>query len=421
MKEARETKKNLENKLNFLEIEILSNQSKFIIKPLIKSPLPERGKPIEKSLQKVVKEWQLLQERRNERMHKKHEKSQKEQEKIENYEKNEKERTKHEKLERIVENVAEIQNRMKAREIETLKENEKVKELMKKAPNLIKKFQKAIEIEENEEKARVSEKMAHLKEKFKPLDKKELETHAKIYEESMKQHQVEKADKSSIIQSFKPSYKSRLHEILATEETEKKSNQLAEKEKKFELLHKLKEFDEKVKKEHFPEIDPRKKQLLQEGIFKLNHPALKFFVPKEMRNFTEESLEKYNETVQKSPRTIGKAYLSYAKEHKTFKKTSRSLERIPDKHIKYENYLGKFRGKIVEKDELYEVLIDEGLSLIEKKEKVFAKAEVWEGLAERKELMMKVNGGRELGDQADELRIKAMKAKLALLRESEQV
>ena len=392
------------------------------MKPLINSPLPERGKPIEESLHKVVKEWQLLQERRSDRMHKKLEKSQKEQKKLENDEKNENERAKLEKLERIVEKVAEIQNRMKAREGQTLKENEKVKELMKKAPNLVKKFEKAIEIEETEEKARISEKMAMLKEKFKPLDKKELETHAKIYDESMKHHQAEKAEKSLIMQSFKPSYKSPLHEILVAEESEKISMKLAEKEKKLELHQKLKEFEEKVKKEHFPEIDPRKKELLQEKIFKLKHPAFKFFVPKELKNFTEESLEKYNETtVPKSPRSIGKAYLSYAKSHKAARITARSLERIPDKSVKYENYLGKFRGRIVEKDELDEVLKDEGLSLNEKKEKVFAKAEVWEGLAERKEMMMKVKGGLELADQADELRIKAMKAKLALLREKEDV
>ena len=243
----------------------------------------------------------------------------------------------------------------------------------------------------------------------------------------MKKHQIEKAEKINKINPFKPSFKSRLHQIIEAQEKEKSEEKTEEIHKKHEHLLKLKEFQTKVKKDYFPEIDPQKKQSLQVKVFKLKHPAFKFFMPDSVKKqaLTEADLDQYN-TEDKNPKTQGKEYLAYAKTHKKIHPNARSLEKIPAvsehaedkislKSSKYENYLRKMGHHVKKEDLEAEVLQNNKLTNDEKKKKIFEKAEIWEGLAERKELLMKIKGDVNLSVEADDLRIKAMKAKLAFL------
>ena len=394
------------------------------------SKLPSRDKNLKESLHKVTKEWQLLQDRRTERMNQMIERTRKQEEILRSEEKNEQERMKQEKLQRLAEKIDSIQARMKDREIQLPKEKEELKALLMKTPKVVKEMMEAREHDEKAEKERIEEKLALIKEKYKPMTKEQLEAHAKMHDEIMekihKDKEIEKASKMK--ETFKPSFKSALHEIIEIQEkTLKNHNKLEEMQKRHETLQKLKEFQKKVKAEFLPDIDPRKKQSLKEKIFKLNHPAFKFFVPKDLKNkaFTEEDLDQFA-AAEKSPQTIGKSYLQYAKLHKKTHPNARSLEKLPYhepeekneknsvKSSKYENYLRKV--PLPRKDEVGYILNNSELNLMEKKEKVFAKAEAWEDEAERKEKLMKVKGGYELNVEADELRVKAMKAKLALLR-----
>lgn len=427
MKEVQEAKKDLEKKIEFLDSEytkiIAESSEKYKPKQLL-----TRDKTVQESLNKVTKEWQVLQEKRTERMNLMIEETRKQEEKLRIAERNENDRLKQEKVNRIAQRIENIQKRMKDREILSLQEKEEMKDLLKQTPKTIKYLKEVQKHEENEEKERIEGKLAEIKEKYKPISKEDLETHAKSYDELLKKIQAERLQKTkNNINNFKPSYKSPLHEIIESQEHEKNQEKIDEIHKKQEMIQKLKDYHEKVRKEHYPEIDPQKKQTIKDKIFKLKHPAFKFFIPKDLKSkaLTEDDINRFNS--EKSPNKIGKDYLIYAKTHKKIHANTRSLEKIPEtetlslKNSKYENYLHKIHGLGVKKDDLSDILKDEKLSKKEKKEKIFMQAGIWENEAERKELLMKIKGTNDLNEltsQADDLRLKAIKAKLAYLQNS---
>lgn len=426
-----ETRKALEKKLNFLDLEMsLITTSPQIKKSTIsKTPMPDRNEKIQTSLTKIQKEWHLLQSRREERMNNMVEKIRKEEENLKNEENNEKEVLRQNKISRLAKKIEEINNRMKERETKIPKDKENLKLLLNQTPQAIKTIQESKEKYEKEKQQNYEEKLRILKERCKPLSKEELEEHAKRYEELIQQRKEKGLKENRSLSPFKPSYRSPLYEIIETQDQEKIKEREEEKRKKQEYLQKIKEFQEKIKKDYFPQIDPQKKQNMEQKIFKLKHPAFKFFIPKDAKNqlLSEESLENYN-AGEKNPKDIGKSYLAFAKSHKKFPSNSRSLEKIETtdeknslKSSKYENYLKKIKVNTSKKDELDPLLKDNSISAHDKKEKIFAKADKWEHEAERKELLNKIKGKFDDNEEVDELRVKAIKAKLALIQNNSQV
>lgn len=423
-----EARKILEKKMNYLDLEmslITSNSTKLLSpsKNLVSmTPMPAKDPKISASFHKITKEWQLLQSRREERMNEMIEKTRKKEDSLRNEEKFEQERLRQEKLARLSKKIEEIHARIKERETQLPKEKENLKALLNQTPQILKSLQEAKEKHQKEQELLYQEKLKLLKEKFKPITKEEIEAHARNHEEIMRQ-KLEKKKKRSVT-PYKPSYKSPVYELIEAQDQEKLKEIEEEKLKKKEYMSKIKDFQEKVKKEHFPAIDPQKKQVLQEKIFKLNHPAFKFYLPKELKGkaLTEEDVEPYN-LQEKNPKDIGKNYLAYAKVHKKMPLNSKSLEKIevPEdksslKSSKYENYLKKIHVNKAKIDDLEPLIKNEQLNIQEKKEKIFAKANQWENEAERKELLNKIKGNHSLNEEADELRVKAIKAKLALIK-----
>ena len=437
IKEVEENRKELEKKLDFLNLEmslISTNSTNSPPNKKKNAKLPSRDRALKESISKITKEWQLLQERRAERMNQKIEKTRKQEEIMKIEEKNEQERTKQEKLQRLAAKIDQIQERMKEREAQRPKEKEEIKALLH-TPKIVKRMQEARENDEKTEKERIQEKLAEIKEKYKSMSKQEIESHAKIHDELIQKIKQEKEKEkiNGLKEVFKPSYKSPLHEIIEFQEKTQKSQKSAEElQKRQETLQKLKEFQQKVKKNFLPSIDPEKKRNMEENIFKLKHPAFKFFVPKDVKDkaLTEEDIESYN-TNERNTQTIGKSYLAYAKTHKMAHPNARSLEKITDNHelennssktpgqtslktSKYENYLRKIPMPKKKDEGISTIMQNQELSQNEKKQQVFMRAEAWEDEAERKEQLMKVKG--VFGNEADDLRVKSMKAKLAFLR-----